>query len=108
MPELSRSLASLVNGAAVDMVYFDAIGTIDPASGIDTWYYLNRLVPSLCVGFERDVLVQTGMGLGRQMLWHLVPRSASADGHGDLKGYLDRRLAAVRSIRRQSRRTGTS
>jgi hypothetical protein len=101
VPELGKSLSSLVNGAGVDMVYFDAIGTIDAASGIDTWYYLNRLVPALCAGFKRDVLVQTGMGLGREMLWHLVPRSASADGHGDLKGYLDRRLPAVRSIRRQ-------
>ena len=29
-----------------------------------------------------------------------VPRSASADGHGDLKGYLDQRMAGILQMRR--------
>ena len=28
-------------------------------------------------------------------MWHIVPRSASADGHGDLKRYLDERLPGM-------------
>jgi len=41
------------------------------------------------------VLYQTSNGTGSNITWHIVPRSASADGHGDIKGYLDERWPGI-------------
>ena len=102
--EMGAHLARVVNATQADLVYFDAIGAAPPGKQPDRWYYVNRTLLASCAKFDHGVLVQTALGPGRQLPWHLVPRSASADGHGDLKGYLDQRLPGIR----QMRRTGTA
>ncbi len=94
--EMGRHLADVVNATRADMVYFDGAD----ATRADAWYYINRTLLASCEGFDHGVLIQTSMGPGRQLAWHLVPRSASADGHGDLKGYLDQRLPGILQMRR--------
>lgn len=97
---LAANLAAVVNGAGIDMIYFDGTAAMPTNDFVQRWYYMNRTLPPIYAAFDHDVLVQTGMGPGREMDWHIVPRSASADGHGDIKWYLDRRTPSIESILR--------
>ncbi|MEA3402313.1 MAG: hypothetical protein U9R79_13840 [Armatimonadota bacterium] len=92
--QLTRNFGRIVNQCDLDMVYFDASdGTLPPY--LDRWYYLNRMHLGYYKQFDHDVLYQTSTGTGSNILWHIVPRSASADGHGDIKGYLDQRWPGI-------------
>lgn len=92
--ELTTNFANVFNECDFDMVYFDASDGISDAY-LDRWYYLNKLHLGYYRKFKKDVLYQTSNGTGSDLVWHLVPRSASADGHGDLKKYLDERLPGM-------------
>ena len=92
--ELTRNFADLVNECDLDMVYFDASDGIQDVY-FDRWYYLNTMHLDYYEKLEKDVLYQTSNGTGSDILWHIVPRSASADGHGDIKGYLDERWPGI-------------
>ena len=88
------NFAAVFNECDFDMVYFDASdGTLD--AYLDNWYYQNKLHLGFYRKFKKDVLYQTSCGTGTGLVWHIVPRSASADGHGDLKRYLDERLPGM-------------
>ncbi len=92
--EVTQNFADVFNECDFDMAYFDA----SEGAGndyMDGWYYLNRLHLGYYQKFKKDVLYQTSCGTGRDILWHIVPRSASADGHGDIKGYLDQRWRGI-------------
>ena len=92
--DLTSNFAEVFNECDFDMVYFDASdGIFGPY--MDVWYYLNKLHLGYYRKFKKDVLYQTSMGTGTDLVWHVVPRSASADGHGDLKRYLDERLPGM-------------
>ncbi len=99
--ELTANFADVFNACGFDMVYFDASdGGPNPA------YYLNKLHLGFWEDIGRDdVLYQTSCGTGSNTLWHIVPRSASADGHGDLKGYLDQRWPGIMSQARNFTRS---
>ncbi|MBI2302283.1 MAG: hypothetical protein HYU66_25550 [Armatimonadetes bacterium] len=91
-----RNFARVFNACAFDFVYFDASdGVREP---LDTWYYLNKMHLGYWRAIGRHVLYQTSMGTGGDLTWHFVPRSASADGHGDIKGYLDERWPGILSM----------
>lgn len=92
--EVTTNFANVFNACDFDFVYFDASdGSGEPY--IDRWYFLNKMHLMYYRKFKRDALYQTSMGTGSGLVWHLVPRSASADGHGDIKGYLDDRWPAI-------------
>lgn len=95
--ELTANFAAVFNECDFDMVYFDASDGISEAY-LDRWYYLNKLHLGYYRKFKKDVLYQTSNGTGSNLVWHIVPRSASADGHGDLKKYLDERLPVMQSM----------
>ncbi len=95
--ELTANFANVFNACDFDMVYFDASDGIQDAY-LERWYYLNKLHLGYYRKFNKDVLYQTSNGAGSNLLWHIVPRSASADGHGDLKAYLDERLPGMRGM----------
>lgn len=92
--ELTANFARVFNAAGFDFVYFDASDGIHDAY-LDRWYYLNKLHLGFYRAIGRDVLYQTSNGTGSDLCWHIVPRSASADGHGDIKGYLDERWPGI-------------
>jgi hypothetical protein len=92
--EVVRNFGQVFNACDFDMVYFDASDGIHDAYG-DRWYYLNKMHLGYYRQFRKDVLYQTSNGTGTDICWHLIPRSASADGHGDLKGYLDERWPGI-------------
>ena len=92
--ELTQNFADVINACDFDMVYFDASdGSL--TDYIDTTYYLNKMHLLYYTKFKRDLLYQTSNGTGSNIMWHIVPRSASADGHGDIKGYLDQRWPGI-------------
>jgi hypothetical protein len=92
--EVTGNFAAVFNDAGFDMVYFDASDGIRDGR-FDRWYYLNKMHLGYYSKFRKDVLYQTSNGTGTDLCWHIIPRSASADGHGDLKGYLDARLPGM-------------
>ena len=92
--ELTQNFADVINECDFDMVYFDASDGLR-GDYIDRWYYLNKMHLDYYNKFDHDVLYQTSNGTGSNILWHMVPRSASADGHGDIKGYLDQRWPGI-------------
>jgi hypothetical protein len=98
--EMGKHLARVVNACAIDLVYFDACASAAPHHEPENWYYLNKVLLASCAQFDHGVMVQWGLGPGRQLAWHLIPRSASADGHGDLKRYLDQRMPGIRQMRK--------
>ncbi|MBT3374777.1 MAG: hypothetical protein HN742_29590 [Lentisphaerae bacterium] len=95
--ELTQNFADVFNACDFDMVYFDASDGRLPGH-IDRWYYQNKLHLGFYSKFKRDILYQVSNGTGSNILWHIVPRSASADGHGDLKGWLDQRWPTILSM----------
>jgi len=92
--ELVQNFGRVFNECDFDMVYFDASDGVNDAY-LDRWFYLNKLHLGFYRQFRKDVLYQTSNGPGSNLTWHLVPRSASADGHGDIKGYLDQRWPGI-------------
>jgi len=95
LDEAAQNLADIVNYCKIDMVYFDGSGCIPTCHHFDLWYYMNKSLLTHYRRFDHDVLFQTSMSTGQQLWWHMIPRSASADGHGDIKAYLDQRLDGI-------------
>ncbi len=92
--ELTDNFGKVFNAAGFDFVYFDASDGINDAY-LDRWYYLNRMHLGYWQKIGRGVMYQTSNGTGSDLCWHIIPRSASADGHGDIKGYLDERWPGI-------------
>ncbi|NUQ00606.1 MAG: hypothetical protein HUU35_12205, partial [Armatimonadetes bacterium] len=92
--ELTSGFGKVFNAAGFDFAYFDASDGI-LENYLDRWYYLNKLHLGYWRAIGRDVMYQTSNGTGSDLTWHMVPRSASADGHGDIKGYLDERWPGI-------------
>ncbi|NLB94454.1 MAG: hypothetical protein GX785_01975 [Armatimonadetes bacterium] len=84
--EVAENLARVVNTCQVDMVYWDGSERLQG----DHWYYNAKLHKAFYDRFRnKNMLLQASSH--SHYSWHIVSRNASADGHGDLKGYLDQR-----------------
>ncbi|MEN6305202.1 MAG: carbohydrate binding domain-containing protein [Armatimonadia bacterium] len=92
--EMTTNFAQVINACDFDFVYFDASDGI-LNDYLDRTYYLNKLHSLFYSKFKKPMLYQTSNGTGSNLQWHIVPRSASADGHGDIKGYLDGRWQGI-------------
>ncbi len=94
--EVTTNLAHVANACDVDMLYFDGAEKLQGDHG----YYNGRLISGFYNKLKRkDILVQAS-SFGPYS-WHIVARSASADGHGDLKGYLEQRSSMFDSFARR-------
>ena len=86
LDEVAANFARVANACQIDMVYFDGSERLQG----DHWYYNARLHKAFYDRLEnKDMLLQASSY--SPYSWHILARSASADGHGDLKGYLDER-----------------
>lgn len=86
LDEVTTNFARVANACDIDMIYFDGSERLQG----DHWYYNARLQKAFYDKLaKKDVLLQGSSYT--HYSWHLMARSASADGHGDLKGYLDER-----------------
>ena len=92
--ELTGNFATVFNECDFDMVYFDASdGTLD--AYLDNWYYQNKLHLGFYRKFRRTYYTRPVAEPARAWCGTSFPASASADGHGDLKRYLDERLPGM-------------
>lgn len=86
LDEVSSNFANQANACDIDMVYFDGSERLQG----DHWYYNAKMHKAFYDKLTRkDILLQASSF--SHYSWHILARSASADGHGDLKGYLDAR-----------------
>ncbi len=93
--EVASHFARVANTCAIDMIYFDGSERLQG----DHWYYNARLHQGFYDKLaNKDILLQASSY--SHYSWHLLARSASADGHGDLKGYLDQRSGGFSSLAR--------
>ena len=94
--EVTTNFAKVANACDVDMVYFDGSERLQG----DHWYYNARLIKSFYDKLaDKNTLVQASSM--SHYSWHILARSASADGHDDLKAYLDERSPAFHSFERR-------
>jgi hypothetical protein len=93
LDEVATHFAQVANACDIDMVYFDGSERLQG----DHWFYNARLYRAFY-----DKLANKNMLLQASSFshysWHLLARTASADGHGDLKGYLDQRSGGFNSL----------
>ena len=95
LDEVASNFARVANACEVDMLYFDGSERLQG----DHWYYNALLHKTFYDKLNnKDVLLQASSF--SHYSWHLLARSASADGHGDLKGYLDERSSWFDSLAR--------
>jgi hypothetical protein len=95
LDEVAGHFAKVANACGIEMIYFDGSEQLQG----DHWYYNARLHKAFYDKLEnKDMLLQASSY--SPYSWHLMARSASADGHGDLKGYLDERSGWFDSFQR--------
>ncbi|HQL71841.1 MAG: hypothetical protein BWX88_02962 [Planctomycetes bacterium ADurb.Bin126] len=92
--EVADRFARVANELKVEMIYFDGAERLQG----DHWYYNPLLIKTFYDRLAfKDLQLQASSF--SHYSWHLLSRSASADGHGDIKGYLDERSAWLDSFR---------
>ena len=94
LEEVAEHFARVVNACNLDLVYFDASDCEAQARpmGFDLRRYVDRCHYAFYRKFDHDVLYQTSVGLGFNLQWHLVARGASANGFGDIKKLLAKKM----------------
>ena len=96
LQEVAGNFARVANPCKIDMIYFDGSERLQG----DHWYYNVRLHKAFYDAIENKNLLLQASSYSHYS-WHLMAQSASADGHGDLKGYLDERSPWFDSLARE-------
>ena len=86
--EVTANVCRVANAVGADMLYFDGSERLQG----DHWYYNGKLQSNYLAGLDNPNTFLQGSSYS-QYSWHFISRTASADGHGDVKGYLDERTA---------------
>ena len=86
LPEIAAHFAKVANACKIDMMYFDGSEWLQG----EHWYYNAKLQKAFYDAVEDKNMLMQGSSYSPYS-WHQLARAASADGHGDLKGYLDQR-----------------
>lgn len=95
LEEVAKNFGRVANTCGIDMIYFDGSEQLQG----EHWYYNARLHQAFYDQLaNKNTLLQASSF--SHYSWHLLARSASADGHGDLKGYLDQRSGWFDSLAR--------
>jgi hypothetical protein len=89
--EVTGNVAKVANAIRADMLYFDGSERLQG----EHWYYNAKLHNLYYTKLDnKDTLLQ-GSSCSH-FSWNAIARNASADGHGDVKGYLDERLPTLK------------
>ena len=89
--EIAGNFARLANELLLDMIYFDGSELLQrPGDGSEHWYYNARLHKAFYDKINDKNILYQGSSCSPYS-WHMISRSASADGHDDLKAYLEER-----------------
>jgi len=95
LDEVAGHFGKVANACGIDMIYFDGSERLQG----DHWYYNARLHKAFYDRLENKNMLLQASSFSHYS-WHILARSASADGHGDLKGYLDERSGWFDSLHR--------
>ena len=93
LDEVAGHFAKVANACGIDMMYFDGSECLQG----DHWYYNVRMHKAFYDKLQNKNMLLQGSSYSHYS-WHIMSREASADGHGDLKGYLDERSGAFDSL----------
>lgn len=95
--EIADHVAETVNKLNVDMIYFDGSERLQKTTdGRDHWYYNAILHKTFFDRFKnKNILYQASST--SPYSWHQMARTASADGHDDLRAYLEERSGGFKS-----------
>ncbi len=94
LDEIADHVTRVLNACQADMVYWDGSEQLQG----DHWYYNAKLHHAFYSRLKNKDTVCQGSSMSHYS-WHIHSRLASADGHGDLKGYLDERRPAFKWYR---------
>lgn len=95
--EIADHLAETVNKLNVDMIYFDGSERLQrPEDGKDFWYYNAILHKTFYDRIKNKNILYQASGTSPYS-WHQMARTASADGHDDLRAYLEERSGGFKS-----------
>jgi len=85
--EVIGAACRTINAVRADMLYFDGSELLQG----DHWYYNAKMHNAYYRRLaNKDTFIQASSY--SPYSWHMISRMASADGHGDLKKYLDERM----------------
>lgn len=95
--EIASNLAKTVNQLPIDMIYFDGSELLQrPEDRPDHWYYNAILHKNFYDRIHnKNILYQASST--SPYSWHQLARTASADGHDDLRAYLEERSGGFKS-----------
>lgn len=97
--EIAGNFARVANELPLDMIYFDGSELLQrPSDGDEWWYYNARLHKAFYDKINDKNILYQGSSCSPYS-WHMIPRSASADGHDDLKAYLEERSGGFPSMK---------
>jgi hypothetical protein len=91
--EVATNFAKVANACSIDMIYFDGSEALQG----DHWYYNAKMHKTFYDHLENKNIFMQASSYSHYS-WHLLSCNASADGHGDLKGYLDERSGGLNAI----------
>jgi hypothetical protein len=86
LDEVAGHFANVANTCGIDMIYFDGSELLQG----DQRCYVARLHKAFYDKLQNKNTFLQASTLNHYS-WHMMARHASADGHGDLKGYLEQR-----------------
>ncbi|MCL2745138.1 MAG: hypothetical protein FWE67_14940, partial [Planctomycetaceae bacterium] len=90
LTEVASHFAKVANACNIDMMYFDGSEWLQG----EHWYYNAKLQKAFYDAVDNKNMLMQGSSYSPYS-WHQLARTASADGHGDLKGYLDQRSPGI-------------
>lgn len=93
LDEVTSNFAAVANACDIGMVYFDGSESLQGSHGRYNARLINAYLSKLN---NPNILVQASSF--SHFSWHQLARSASADGHGDLKGYLEERAGVFQTF----------
>ena len=90
LQEVAAHFAKIADACNIDMMYFDGSEWLQG----EHWYYNAKLQKAFYDAVKNKNMLMQGSSYSPYS-WHQLARAASADGHGDLKGYLDQRSPGI-------------
>jgi len=92
--EVLGRVCAVADSTNIDMLYIDGSERLQG----EQWYYNGKLLEKYYKGLKNpNVFLQASAW--SPWSWHHISRMASADGHGDVKGYLDERTPSFARYR---------
>lgn len=81
--EVAGYLAGVMDGCEADLCYLDALDNVVSVY-TDDWFFYNTMFREIWEARTGSWYMQSSIGTGIDLAWHLFPRAATSDGGYDL------------------------